>query len=310
MSGPESRWSLVTCRIGSDSPDRAAIRRADGSIVQPDLLRGYAGLIEALEDWAVLAPALASLDPSSLEVVPGATSVASLRYPRKLLCVGANYRDHVAEMGSGVDTTAWQPFFFVVPASTTIVGDGESIRIPADPSFSVDWEAELALVVGIGGRDIPADRAIEHLAGYACFSDITARGLLRRKDAFAEPFRWDWAGSKSLDTFCPIGAVTPSWMISNPNALSIRCLINGVVKQDSTTANFISDVGTVVAAASRTWTLQPGDVIATGTPAGVGHPRGERLHDGDEVRVEIDGLVTLSNPVAVRAEEVLPVPAA
>lgn len=294
-------WSLVTCRMGTDGPDIAAVQRGDGSIVQPDLLRPYGGLFDAVQDWDAIAPALAELTPDELDPLPGAVAVASLRYPRKLLCVGANYYDHVAEMGTGntVDATGWKPFFFMVPATTTIIGNGEIIRIPADPTAGIDWEAELAIVIGIGGRDIAPERALQHVAGYACFSDITARGFLRRPNAFADPFRWDWTGSKGLDTFCPIGAVTPAWMISDPNNLRIRCLVNGVLKQDSTTANFISDVASVIAAASRIGTLEPGDVIATGTPAGVGHPRGEHLQAGDEVRVEIEGLFPLTNPVAI-----------
>lgn len=99
----------------------------------------------------------------------------------------------------------WQPFFFLVPPTTTLIGDGESIVIPADPAMNVDWEAEVALVIGRGGRDIRVEQAQDHIAGYACFSDITARGLLRRATTLAEPFRWDWTGSKAMDTFCPWG---------------------------------------------------------------------------------------------------------
>jgi 2-keto-4-pentenoate hydratase/2-oxohepta-3-ene-1,7-dioic acid hydratase in catechol pathway len=293
-------WSLVTCRLPGSGTDIAAVRRTDGSLVVPDQLRRYHGLIEVLGDWDELEGSLRGVDVSGLAPVTAATIAASVRYPRKVLCVGANYRDHIAEMGGEIDPGSWRPFFFVVPPTTTLIGDGETIVIPDDPAMMVDWEAELAVVIGRGGRDIPRAEAGAHIAGYACFSDITARGLLRRPAAVAEAFRWDWAGSKSLDTFCPIGAVTPAWMVPDPGHLSVRCLVNGMVKQDGSTSDFICDVFDVVAAASQTWTLEPGDVIATGTPAGVGFPRGERLANGDEVRVEISGLVPLVNPVAAR----------
>lgn len=293
-------WSLTTCRIGPvDGVEVAAIRRSDGRFVFPEVLRPYAGAREAFDDWARLAPLLRELDPDALAPVV-AEELLSIRHPRKVLCVGANYRDHVAEMGVTEIPPGWQPYFFVVPPTTALVGDGDDVLIPADPAFAVDWEAELAIVIGLGGRDIAVADALDHVAGYACFNDITARGLLRRKVTIAPPFQFDWTASKGLDTFSPLGSVTPAWQVGAPDRLGIRCLVNGVVKQDGSTANLITGVAEIIAAASRFCTLEPGDVIATGTPAGVGHSKGERLVDGDVVRVEITGLAPLENTVRER----------
>lgn len=294
-------WSLTTYRTGpaGRAHEVAAIRRADGSVVVPDLLRPYAGLAAALDDWDALAPRLRDLDPSALAPVEG-QQLLSIRHPRKVLCVGANYRDHIAEMGVGEIPEGWQPYFFLVPPTTALAADGEAVPIPADPAFAVDWEAELAVVIGRGGRDIQAEDALGHVAGYACFNDITARGLLRRKVSIAPPFQFDWSACKGQDGFSPLGAVTPAWQVGDLDRLGIRCLVNGVVKQDGTTANLITRIPEIIAAASRNWRLEPGDVIATGTPAGVGHSRGERLVDGDVVRVEITGLAPLSNTIRER----------
>lgn len=293
-----SRWSLTSFRL-QDGSETAAVRREDGSVVVPDVLRPYQGLAQALDAWDALAPQLRALDPSALPAVAG-TELLSIRYPRKVLCVGANYSDHVAEMGVKEIPEGWEPYFFLVPPTTALAADGADILIPQDPSLSVDWEAELAVVIGTGGRDIEKAKALDHVAGYACFNDISARGLLRRKVTIAPPFQFDWTACKGMDTFAPIGAVTPSWLVGDLDKLSIRCLVNGQVKQDGSTATLITGIADIIVAASRYWTLEPGDVIATGTPAGVGHSRGERLVDGDEVRVEISGLAPLRNTVRVR----------
>lgn len=294
-----TNWGLTTCRTRDLDHDVAAIRRSDRSIVIPDVLRPYPGLSAALEDWEKIGPLLRDVESDDLEPVD-ADETLSLRHPRKLICAGANYRDHVAEMGTTTLPEGVQPFFFLVPPTTTMIGDGEPILLPEAVGTDVDWEAELAVVIGRRGHRIDPETALEHVAGYACFNDVTARALLLREVAIAPPFKFDWAASKGQDTFCPTGAVTPAWQIPDPGDLSIRCYVNGTLKQDGTTANLISSIPELIAAASRTWTLEPGDVIATGTPAGVGHSRGEHLADGDEVLVEISGLLPLRNPVRRR----------
>ena len=275
----------------------AALLTASGDVLIPEVLRPYPGLRSALTDWATLEPKLRDLETAGHEAVTDFEMLAPVRFPSKLVCVGANYRDHIAEMGDAVIPDSWSPYFFVVPGTTTLIGDGQVIEIPADPAYRVDWEAELAIVIGTGGAFIEPDEAMRHIAGYSCFSDITARGLLRRQESIAPPFTWDWAASKGMNTFSPMGPMTPAWQVDDPEDLSLRCLVNGVLKQDGSTSNFISGLAEIVSAASKIWTLEPGDVIATGTPAGVGAPRGEQLHDGDEVVVQITGLASLRNPV-------------
>ncbi|GAA3889301.1 hypothetical protein GCM10022381_33980 [Leifsonia kafniensis] len=300
----QDSWSLTTYRPAGAAADSlaAAVRRSDGRLVVPEELRPYQGLAAALDDWEALAPRLHNLDPAGLIVVEG-EELLPIRFPRKLLCVGANYRDHLAEMGVDTVPEGWQPYFFLKAPTTTLIGDGDDIVIPDDPAFRVDWEAELAVVIGRGGRDIPLDEALEHVAGYACFNDVTARALLRREVSIAPPFGFDWSTSKGLDTFAPLGAMTPSWLVEDPGALAVRCIVNGEIKQDGTTANLITGIAEVIAAASSHWTLEPGDVIATGTPAGTGAGRGEQLAEGDLVEVEIPGFAPLRNRVRVRVPQ-------
>ena len=294
-----TNWSITTF-VPEGGAATAAIRREDGSFIVPDFLRGYPGLRELLDDWTVLESLLRVIDVTSWDAVAG-EELLSIRHPNKLLCVGANYRDHIAEMGVDDIPADVDPFFFSVPPTTSLVGAGAPVVLGAGAAHRPDWEAELAVVIGRAGVDIPVDAALDHVAGYACFNDITARGLMRRPDPIAVPFTWDWAASKGRDSYSPLGAMTPAWQIPVPEALGIRCIVNGTLKQNGNTSNLIVGIAQIVSAASRSWTLEPGDVIATGTPAGVGHSRGEQLRDGDVVRVEIDGLAPLQNPVTVHA---------
>lgn len=294
-----TNWSLVTYR-DPKGVEWAGVLRADGAIVQPAELRQYRGLMDAMDDWDVLETQLRGLQPADLEPLETAELVLSLRYPRKLICAGANYIDHISEMGGGDVPMGWRPFFFFVPPTTALIANGEAIEIADDDSQRVDWEAELAVVIGRRATRIGRDEALGHIAGYACLNDVTARAALRRLAPLADPFQWDWAEAKAADTFTPLGSVTPAWQVEDPNNLGIRCLVNGELKQDGSTRNFICDVQELVSVASHLCTLEPGDVIATGTPAGVGAARGEHLRDGDQVRVEIDGIAALENPVSRR----------
>ena len=296
-----SNWSLTTYRDAGSGPDRAGIKLSDGRIVQPDLLARYAGLCEAIDDWDTIAPALQALDVSACPVVESAVELNALRYPRKLICAGANYTDHIAEMGAGGMPDGADPFFFLLPASTTLIASGETVYIPADASAKVDWEAELAVVIGRRATRISKEEAHRHVAGYACFNDITARGYHRREISLAPPFAFDWCGSKGLDGFCPMGAIVPAWAVPDPAALSLRCRVNGELRQDGRTANMIYDIWELIAFASRFWTLEPGDVIATGTPAGVGARTGTFLKPGDEVVVEIEGFPSVRNRIEARS---------
>ena len=211
--------------------------------------------------------------------------------PGKIICIGLNYGDHAREAGMPIPA---EPICFA-KWPTALIGDGEPIRLPSI-SAEVDYEAELAVVIGRAATDVPEDDALGYVAGFACFNDVSARDLQRRDG--------QWSRSKSFDTFAPMGAVVPVDSIGDPQSLAIRCDINGEVLQDGNTADMIFPVARLIAFLSQSTTLRPGDVIATGTPAGVGlaqqPPR--FLRPGDVVTVEIEGIGRLSNPVAAVAE--------
>jgi 2-keto-4-pentenoate hydratase/2-oxohepta-3-ene-1,7-dioic acid hydratase in catechol pathway len=207
--------------------------------------------------------------------------------PGKIIAVGLNYRDHAEEQD--VDPPS-APLLFA-KWQTSLIGPGEAIVIPR-VSQRVDYEAELGVVIGERVRGISADEALGVVRGYICVNDVSARDL-----QFADG---QWTRGKSADTFCPVGPrLVPSGDVPDPQALRIRCILNGEVMQDSTTANMIFSVAEVIAHASATMTLEPADLIATGTPAGVGVFRKPPvlLKDGDEVTVEIEGVGALTNPV-------------
>jgi 2-keto-4-pentenoate hydratase/2-oxohepta-3-ene-1,7-dioic acid hydratase in catechol pathway len=207
--------------------------------------------------------------------------------PAKIVCVGLNYRDHAEEQGSDLPTA---PLLFA-KWPNTLIGPGEPIVLPPE-SEQVDYEAELGVVIGRTARRVAERDALDHVRGYVCVNDVSARDL-----QFADG---QWTRGKSPDTFCPVGPrLVPREEVDDPQALAIRCLVNGRVLQDSTTANMVFSVAEIIAYVSRTVTLEPGDLIATGTPAGVGVFRDPPvlLQDGDEVTVEVQGLGQLTNPV-------------
>jgi 2-keto-4-pentenoate hydratase/2-oxohepta-3-ene-1,7-dioic acid hydratase in catechol pathway len=210
--------------------------------------------------------------------------------PDKIVCVGLNYRDHAEEQGTELPGA---PLLFA-KWPNTLIGPGEPIVIPR-ASKRVDYEAELGVVIGSRVRGVSKENALEAVRGYLCLNDVSARDL-----QFSDG---QWTRGKSPDTFCPIGPrLVPSEEVGDPQALAIRCVLNGQVMQDSTTANMIFTVAEIIAYASATMTFEPGDLIATGTPAGVGVFRDPPvlLQDGDEVTIEIERLGALTNPV--RAE--------
>jgi 2,4-diketo-3-deoxy-L-fuconate hydrolase len=176
------------------------------------------------------------------------------------------------------------------------------VVIPDDPGYRVDWEAELAIVIGRRGHQLTTGQALDHVAGYTIMNDISARGRHARREPLAPPFAYDWLGAKGLDTFSPMGpGLTPTWSVPDPQDLRIRFWLNGELKQDGTTSEMIFPVAELVAAASRVMTLEPGDVIATGTPAGVGVARGESVVAGNQLTVEIPPLGRITNPVRLAA---------
>jgi 2-keto-4-pentenoate hydratase/2-oxohepta-3-ene-1,7-dioic acid hydratase in catechol pathway len=214
-------------------------------------------------------------------------SALPIDVPSKIICVGLNYRDHAEEQGTELPSA---PLLFA-KWPNALIGPGEPIVIPG-VSDQVDYEAELGVVIGERVRGISEANALEAVRGYLCLNDVSARDL-----QFSDG---QWTRGKSPDTFCPVGPqLVPAAEVEDPQALGIRCFLNGDAMQDSTTANMIFTVAEIIAYASATMTLERGDLIATGTPAGVGVFRDPPvlLKEGDEVTVEIDGLGALTNPV-------------
>jgi len=208
--------------------------------------------------------------------------------PGKIVCVGLNYRDHAAEGGQDLPKA---PLLFA-KWPNTLIGDGDPVVLPPESS-QVDYEAELGVVIGAKAKRVSERDALDHVAGYICVNDVSARDL-----QFADG---QWTRGKSPDTFCPVGPrLVPREEIADPQALAIRCIVNGEALQDSSTAQMIFSVAEIIAYTSQIITLEPGDLIATGTPAGVGVFRDPKvlLKDGDEVSVEIEGLGTLTGTVA------------
>jgi len=292
------RWSLVQYDADADADGARGSKLgilADGKVTRPPEQLDGLRLMDLLDRWDDLAPLLRDLDVSALEVVPDARLVAPLTYPRKILCAGANYYSHASEMGTQRPDPEGEPFFFLKPPTTTVVGPHADVTLPGGPS-DVDWEAELAVVIGRGGRKIAEDEALSHVAGYAVANDLSARGLFSRNDAVFPAFGWDWLRHKGLDGFCPLGpGVVPTWLVADPQNLTLRLSVNGETKQDSSTADMVVTVPKLIAQASRVVTLEPGDVILTGTPAGVGMPRRTFLRAGDVVVTEIEGIGRLEN---------------
>ncbi len=226
---------------------------------------------------------------------------APILYPGALFCAGANYWDHLEEMAEIAKRTtgkapsmtkAAEPWFFMKTTASSIIGTNTPARLP---SFSkqVDWEAELGVVIGRTTRNITEARAFDAIAGYLIVNDLSARDLMKREGT---PFIYDWVGQKCFEDAAPMGPwFTPAAYIADPNDMPIKLWVNGVLKQNSNTGRMVHGIAEQVAYLSRHFTLNPGDVIATGTPAGVGMPRGEFLKVGDEVRIEIGGCGQLTN---------------
>ena len=235
------------------------------------------------------APYLNPLSPGvyAPQIIGDAVNVDEVRLlapvePQKIVCVGRNYAEHAAELGNEVPS---EPLIFLKPPST-IIGPDEAVVYPAI-SERVDHEGELALVIGQRCRHLSEEEALEAVFGYTVANDVTARDL-QRKDG-------QWTRGKGFDTFCPVGP----WIDTqfNPTNRLVRCLVNNEVRQDGNTGLMIYSIARVLAFVTQFMTLEPGDLILTGTPAGVG-----AVQPGDVMTVEVGGLGSLSNPVISEAE--------
>lgn len=253
-------------------------------------------LLRAWTDWDRILPERldfyltrkpAGLSPSDVTFCP------PVALPNKLICIGSNYHDHIAEMPIPMVPT--YPYSFLKPPSTTLRGSGSKVAVPSI-SHMLDWEAELAVIIGQTAKDIPTAQALGVVAGYANLNDLSARDWLEKRP----PVGVDWIRHKAFDGFAPMGPyMMPARFVGDPQAMPIRLSVNGVVKQNSNTNQMVFGVADIVSYLSGVMTLEPGDVIATGTPAGVGYGRSpqEFLKSGDVVDIEIGDLGVLHTPI-------------
>lgn len=221
--------------------------------------------------------------------------------PSKLLLLAGNYSKHIEEGGGKAEERQKTfPYVFMKPPLTTLTHPGQPVKIPAVSPDHIDWELELGIVIGKSCKGVSEAEALDYVAGYTVINDISDRKFRpnpertqREKDGF-----FDWLHGKWHDTFCPMGpCVTPACDIEDPQQLKMKLTVNGEVEQDSSTAEMIFPVAAIIEFISSFVQLEPGDVISTGTPSGVGASKNKFLKDGDEMQAEIEGIGVLQNPV-------------
>lgn len=281
-----------------------------GSVIPVEALLSEGGgptsVIAMIRSWDSVHSRLHAATSGGVGAHPGTPIdqvrlLAPILYPGALFCAGANYWDHLEEMAEIAKRTTGkapsmtkgaEPWFFMKTTAGSMIGHGTPARLPRF-SKQVDWEAELGVVIARPTRNISESDALSAVAGYLIINDLSARDLMKREGT---PFIYDWVGQKCFEDAAPAGPwFTPAAYVPDPNNLAIKLWVNDILKQNSNTSRMVHSIAEQIAYLSRHVTLQPGDMIATGTPAGVGMPRGEFLKAGDEVRIEIEALGTLRN---------------
>jgi len=297
---------------GADGP-RAGIVVGD-ELFDAAQLTGRAAdatVLGILDDWTTahdrLAAGAARAAPGAGEPLASVRLLAPVLWPSAIYCAGANYADHAAEMARAggrapepdPHTLGAKPWHFLKAGRSTLAADGDTIRITG-VSKTMDWEIELAAVIGRAAKNVSRGSALDHVAGYTIANDLSARDMGRRQHVSeTSPFRFDWVAHKSFDGSCPLGPwIVPSRDIPDPQRLGLKLWVNDVIKQESNTSQMIFSLAEQIEHLSSRITLQPGDVVLTGTPAGVGAARGEFLKAGDVVRLWIENIGTLTNPMA------------
>jgi len=226
-----------------------------------------------------------------------------VRWPSAIYCAGANFTDHMLEMAKVQNiapepdpkSVGLKPWHFI-KASRTIADPGKTVALPTY-SKMVDWEAELGAFIGRPARNVSVERALDYVAGYTVGNDLSARDLTKRAQVpDSSPFKFDWLGQKNFDDACPVGPwIVPAEDIADPQNVALKLWVNDVIKQDSHTSKMIFGLAEQISHISSRLTLHPGDLILTGTPAGVGLARKEFLRAGDVVKVWVEGVGTLTN---------------
>ena len=280
---------------------KAALAGVVRPVTMLGLLEGWSSAFRDLQRVAKFLEA----QPRAVPGVPAARAKfrAPILYPPRIFTAGSNYNAHSKEMtdilrpGSPYTTREnSNPYCFIKTSIGPVIGHRDKILASQVPDPKIDWEGELAVVIGRKGRAIKREQARSYVAGYTIVNDVTARSFVvpKRLD-----FKIDWLMGKCPDTFCPMGPyLVPDAFIHDPERLHLRTTVNGQLMQDARTDDLTHGIADMLAFLSQNMTLLPGDVLSTGTPSGVGFGRGVFLKPGDVVRVEIEGIGTLENPVA------------
>ncbi len=299
--------------IGGKGIPRAGLLLGDKNIVDIELALGAGkasteglhttSVLSVVENWESALPDLRDIAENNKKMSPAVVGslseirlTAPLLYPPNIYCAAANYVDHSKEMKDGIlpDKSQARPFFFTKLPRQTVIGPDEPIRIPY-PEAQVDWEAEIGVVMGRSCRKVAASQAMDYVAGFTLFNDLSDRARNFRKDWF---FKFDWLGGKSFNTSAPMGPwITPKEFIADPHNLTIQLWVNDELMQNASSRQMYFTIPEQIEYLSELLTLLPGDVIATGTPPGVGHARGVYLKPGDTVTITIEGLGSIRNPV-------------
>lgn len=271
----------------------------------------YATVLGILSDWpaaSTLLSAAATKPGSNVKSQPLQQTRlrAPVLWPSAIYCAGANYSDHAAEMAARANRSpepdpkslGLKPWHFI-KASRSLADPGSTVSA-SHYTKKLDWEVELAAVIGKLAKNVSVEKALDYVAGYTAANDLSARDLSRRPHVSeTSAFKSDWIGQKSFDGACPLGPwIVPAQDIPDPQNLAIKLWVNDALKQDSNTSKMIFTIAEQISHLSVGMTLYPGDVILTGTPAGVGSARNEFLQPGDIVKIEIAGIGALTNTVA------------
>jgi len=308
-------YKLLSFRTGQGPRAGVVIGDTVYDAAKVTKVAAHASVLGILEDWT---RARRLLDQASKRFASGkargqgiplarARLLAPVLYPGTIYCAGANYTDHMAEMaraqgqtpGPTMKELGEKPWHFVKTSKSSVVGPGARVQLPVY-SQMVDWEVELAAVIGKVARDVPVERALTHVAGYTIANDLSARDVMRRdKNPATSPFHYDWLSQKCFDGSCPLGPwIVPASELRDPQNLGLKLWVNDTLMQDSSTSRMIFDTAEQIAMLSSRVTLQPGDLVLTGTPAGVGMPRRVFLKAGDTVKLWIEGIGELSHTMA------------
>jgi 2-keto-4-pentenoate hydratase/2-oxohepta-3-ene-1,7-dioic acid hydratase in catechol pathway len=293
----------------SDRGPRSGVIIASGLHDTADVTgqTSYATTLGVLEDWSnaqiALRDAVETLGATAGHPVTDVQLLAPILRPSAIYCAGANYSDHVANMAKLLNippepdphAIGLKPWHFLKP-SGCLTGPDSTVRVDCE---KLDWEAELTAVIGRTAKNISISDALNYVAGYTIANDLSARDLMRRINADDHsPFKYDWIGHKCFDGSCPLGpCIVPATDISDPQDLSIKLWVDGQIKQDSNTSRMIFTLAEQVSHLSSRISLYPGDLILTGTPAGVGAERGESLSPGQKVRIEIEKIGELTTTI-------------